>query len=109
MSAAVVERPVAKGNKRRAKNEKRTDTINLRVPPKVRRLIDKAAETLGKTRTDFVLDSAKKHAIDVLLDQRYFELDEAQWATFEAVLENPPMPNDQLKKLMSKETPWEKS
>jgi len=86
---------------------RRDTTINLRVPVAVRNLIDEAAETVGKTRTEFVLDCAKKHATDVLLDQRLFELDEEQWAAFADALDNPPMPNEQLKKLMTKKAPWE--
>ncbi len=88
-------------------NERRDTTINLRVTAAVRNLIDKAADTIGKTRTEFVLDSAKKHAIDVLLDQRLFALNEEQWAEFTAALDNPPLPNDQLKKLMARKAPWE--
>ena len=35
------------------------ETLNLRIKPDERSLIDRAAISLGKTRTDFVLDAAR--------------------------------------------------
>ena len=42
---------------------------------KMRELIDAAAAVSGSTRTEFVLESARRRAIDVMLDQRLFVLD----------------------------------
>ena len=92
----------------RTPKTRRDDKINLRLPTAVRILIDTAAAAIGKTRTEFVIDSAKQQAIDVLLNQRLFELDEAQWDAFNNALDNPPMPNDDLRKLMARKAPWEK-
>lgn len=50
-------------------------SINLRIEAQTRALIDEAAAVLGKTRTEFMIDSARALAIDVLLDQRLFVLD----------------------------------
>ncbi len=33
----------------------RRDTLNLRIPPAERNLIDRAAASTGKTRTDLIL------------------------------------------------------
>lgn len=81
--------------------------MSLRVQPKVRELIDQAAAISGKSLTDFILDSAKAEAINVLLDQRVFRLDEEQTKAFEAALDNPPKPSAALKKLMRAKAPWE--
>lgn len=86
----------------------RTTSINLRVTPQVRELIDTAAAALGKSRTEFMLDSARRQAIDVLLDQRLFVLDAGQHDAFMKVLDNPPPPNARLKKLLASKAPWEK-
>jgi|ERR1700757_4331832 uncharacterized protein (DUF1778 family) len=86
----------------------RTTTINLRVPQVTRQLIDSAAAAIGKSRTEFMLESARQHAIDVLLDQRLFVLNAEQHEAFMAVLDNPPMPNAALKQLLSSKSPWEK-
>lgn len=87
--------------------DSRATTINLRVSQATRQLIDAAAAVEGKTRTEFMLESARLHAIDVLLDQRLFVLDAAQHKAFMAALDNPPLPNPALKKLLSSKAPWE--
>lgn len=95
MSATVLERPRADA------------TMTMRVPAQTRDLIDSAAATVGKSRTEFVLESARQHAIDVLLDQRVFNLDEAASEAFARALDNPPAPNDALRALMADKAPWE--
>ena len=86
----------------------RTTTINLRVTQLTRQLIDTAAAVLGKSRTEFMLESARQHAMDVLLDQRLFVLNAEQHDAFMHALDNPPLPNAALKKLLSSKSPWEK-
>lgn len=87
---------------------RRDSVINLRMPAVVRDLIDSAASLLGKTRTDFIVESARKHAVDVLLDQRFFSLGEEQYNAFLAALDAPAMPTEKLKRLMASKSPWEK-
>jgi uncharacterized protein (DUF1778 family) len=82
--------------------------MNLRVTSVVRDLIDNAASQLGKTRTDFIVESARNHAVDVLLDQRLFVLDAEQYAAFAEALVEPAPPNDRLKQLMRKKPIWQK-
>lgn len=72
-------------------------------------LIDSGAAVEGKSRTEFVRESAGLHAIDVLLDQRVFALDPEQGAAFAEVLDNAPKPNDPLKALMMRPAPWAQS
>jgi len=90
-----------------ADKTRRDTTVNLRMPMRVRDLIDAAASALGKTRTEFVVESARQHAVDVLLDQRFFHLTGKQFASFLAVLDNPPEPNEKLKQLMKRKAQWE--
>ena len=47
----------------------RRDTLNLRIPAAERNLIDRAAESSGKTRTDFILEAARRAAEEALLDR----------------------------------------
>src|SRR5512145_2166124 len=65
-------------------------SINLRIETQTRRLIDDAAAILGKTRTEFMIESARRQAIDVLLDQRLFVLDPDRYDAFMSALDNPP-------------------
>ena len=42
------------------------EALNVRIQPQLRALIDRAAQLAGKTRTDFVLEAAKRAAEDAL-------------------------------------------
>jgi uncharacterized protein (DUF1778 family) len=86
--------------------QRRDATINLRLSAEARDLIDTAASVSGTTRTEFMLESARRRAIDVMLDQRVFVLDDAGWKAFNRVLDNPPAPNAKLKALMARKPPW---
>lgn len=81
--------------------------MNLRVQAQVRDLIDRAAALEGKSRSEFMIEIAHERAIDVLLDQRLFLLDDGQAEAVAAALANPPRPNAALKKLMRTPSPWE--
>jgi hypothetical protein len=54
----------------------RDEVISLRASRKQKALIDRAAEALGKSRSDFMLETACRKAETVLLDRRYFALSE---------------------------------
>ena len=81
-------------------------SINLRIERQTRQLIDDAAALLGKTRTDFMVDCARTHAMDVLLDQRLFVLDEGGHAAFTEALDNPPPPGPKLSALLRRTPAW---
>lgn len=89
-----------------AERPKADATITMRVPVRTRDLIDSAAAIEGRTRTEFMLESARLHAVDVLLNQRIFALDAEQSAAFAAALDSPPKPNDALRALMTRPAPW---
>ncbi len=82
-------------------------TITMRVPARTRDLIDSAAASLGKSRTEFVLDSARQHAVDVLLDRRVFSLDAAASEAFAEALAAPVAPNAALIRLLATKAPWD--
>jgi uncharacterized protein (DUF1778 family) len=88
-------------------NPKR-DTLNIRIKPALRSLIDRAAELAGKNRTDFVLDAARQAAEDALMDRTVFMLDPKAWADFLARLDAPPRPNACLRRALQTPAPWEK-
>lgn len=81
-------------------------TITMRLPEQTRDIIDTAAAAIGKSRTEFVLDSARQTAIDVLLDQRVFHLDAASSEAFADALARPIKPNAALSNLMAAKSPW---
>jgi uncharacterized protein (DUF1778 family) len=83
-------------------------TISLRVPTQRRELIDRAAKATGKTRTEFILESATRAAEEALLDRRVFHLDAAQYEAFERALDAPPQPTAKLRALLAETPPWER-
>lgn len=101
MSNDVLERSA-----QRPVSARRGSTINLRVETETRELIDAAASALGKTRTEFMIESARKHAIDVLLDQRLFVLDPEGFDAFARALDNPIPAGAKLKALMKRRPLW---
>jgi uncharacterized protein (DUF1778 family) len=85
----------------------RRDTLNLRIKADERVLIDRAATLTGKTRTDFVLEAARHAAEEALLDRTIFGVSPDAYAAFLARLDEPPRPNDRLRRTMQTTPPWE--
>jgi uncharacterized protein (DUF1778 family) len=83
-------------------------SINIRAKAKQRDLIDQAAESLGRSRSDFMLEAACTKAQDVLLDQTFFALEPEAFAKFQALLDAPPAPNARLQRFLSETSPWDK-
>jgi uncharacterized protein (DUF1778 family) len=84
------------------------DSLNLRIKPELRGLIDRAAELAGKNRTDFVLDAARRAAEDALLDRMVFSVSPKAFAEFLKRLDAPPQPNDRLRRTMQAAPPWDR-
>lgn len=81
--------------------------INIRAQQNQRDLIDRAAQAQGKSRSDFMLESACQKAQDVLLDQTFFLLNEAKYQEFLARLDAEPVLNEKLQTLLKTPAPWE--
>lgn len=90
-------------------SDPKRETLNLRIKPAERGLIDHAAHLLGKTRTDFVLDAARRAAEDAVLDRTVFTVSEDAYASFVARLDAPPQPNERLRRTMRTPSPWERA
>ena len=82
------------------------ETLNVRIKPEDRSLIDRAAHLLGKSRTDFLLEAGRRAAEDAVLDQTLFKVSPKVYAEFLARLDAPPAPNDRLRRTMSAPAPW---
>ncbi len=80
--------------------EAKEDRLNLRASARQTSLIREAAEAVGKTMTDFVLDSACSNAEQVLADRRRFVLDDDAWARFMEALDRPARSKPRLKELL---------
>jgi len=84
------------------------DTLNIRIKPEERNLIDRAAKTRGKNRTDFILDAARSAAEDALLDQVIISVSPQAYQQFLTRLDKAPKANERLRKTMQTTPPWER-
>ena len=82
--------------------------INLRANRRQRALIDRAAEAVGKNRSDFMLDAACREAAEVFLDRTIFLLDDKSYRRFIAALDKPPADNPRLRRLLASKAPWDR-
>ena len=85
----------------------RDHAINIRASRQQRNLIDQAAQLLGKSRTEFMLETICREAADVLLDRTFFQLDDDAYSRFSAMLDAPAAPSAELRYLLRREAPWE--
>lgn len=84
-----------------------TKAINLRVRGDVRALIDQAARAQGRSRSDFMIEAARRAAEDAILDQRVIRVDHGTYDAFVALLDAPPEPNERLRRTLRTPAPWE--
>jgi uncharacterized protein (DUF1778 family) len=84
---------------------RKRQSLNLRIKPEERGLIDRAAKTLGKSRTDFMLEAARHAAEEALLDRTIFTVSPKAHAEFLARLDAPPQPNERLRRTMRTPAP----
>jgi len=91
-----------------AVTDAKRESLNIRIKPEVRDLIDRAAKSRGKNRTDFILESARVAAEDTLLDQVIMTVSPQAFEEFQARLDMPPNPNERLRKTMLTPAPWER-
>ncbi len=84
------------------------DTLNIRIKPEEREMIDRAADARGQTRTDFILDAARRAAEEALLDRTVFTVSDAAYAAFLARLDAPVEPNEALRRTLRTAAPWDR-
>lgn len=90
-----------------SQSEATTHAVNLRVRNDTRALIDRAAQAQGRTRSDFMIEAARRAAEEAILDQTVILTDQTGYDRFVALLERPPETNERLRKLMQTPAPWE--
>lgn len=87
---------------------KNSVSINIRAKAQQRDLIDQAAERLGRSRSDFMLEAACRKAENVLLDQAFFTVDTSTFQTLQALLVQPLPKSNKLRRLLKTKAPWDK-
>ncbi len=81
--------------------------INFRTSAEKQQLIDRAAELVGKNRTEFVLEASCEKAREVLADRTQFTLAAKALRKFNAIIEAPLPRKAALRRLLKTPAPWE--
>jgi uncharacterized protein (DUF1778 family) len=89
-----------------AVREPNTRAVNLRVREDIRDLIDQAARCQGRSRSDFMIDAARRAAEKALLDMTLVRVDRQTYEHFLAVLDRPP-DGEGFERLMRAPNPWQ--
>lgn len=108
LSLALTEVAVMYGSEsQESVSQTREVTINIRAKQSQRSLIDQAAKIQGKSRSEFMLETAYQKAQEVILSYCFFGLDQDKFQKFVALLDAPPMQNEKLQALLTTKSPWD--
>jgi uncharacterized protein (DUF1778 family) len=89
-------------------DNRKDDIIQIRASSDMKAIINRAAALRGQKLSEFMLESARRRAEEMILDQRTFFLDSKSHERFLALLDSPPKPNRELRALMKRKPLWEK-
>lgn len=79
---------------------KAEERLTARVPPSVRELIAQAAQAVGATMNQFLVQSAVEKATEVLERERVISLSSRDAQMVFDLMENPPEPSARLKEAL---------
>lgn len=82
--------------------ESKSERIDVRASPPVKRLLQQAAHAAHKNVSEFLLEAGIVAANHALADRLRFELAPDQWDAFQAALDRPVTAKPRLKKLLGK-------
>ena len=80
--------------------EAKSERIDIRTTPSVKRVLQDAAAAKNKTVTEFMLDVALTEAAELRANQRLFTFDDEQWQAFTVALDAPTRPRPRLEALL---------
>lgn len=86
----------------------RTAKLDLRLSPDAKRKLQIAAESAGRTVSEFVLESALVRADETLTDRTRFGLDAERWTAFMEALDAPPRELPRLGRLLQDPSVFER-
>lgn len=72
--------------------------MHIRLDSLSKQKLERAAAYVHKSLSEFVLGQALHAADEVIHEHETLTLNQADWNTFLDALENPPKPNDKLKR-----------
>ena len=90
-----------------ASSRPRDDVIQIRTSTEAKALFNRAAAMRGQKLSEFMLESARQNALERILDQRSFFLDDQAHARFLKLLDAPPAPSAKARARLNRKAPRE--
>lgn len=84
----------------RSSTRRREDRLEVRLTPKAKSMLKRAASVERKTVSAFILDKGLTAAAETLADRREFRLTAKQYGAFVAALDAPQKPRPRLEELL---------
>lgn len=81
--------------------KRRDDRLEVRLTPRAKSMLKRAADFEEKSVSAFVLDKSLEAAAETLADRREFRLNARQYDAFVAALDAPAKPRPRLEKLLT--------
>lgn len=81
--------------------KRRDERLEVRLSPRAKSLLKRAADFEEKSVSAFVLDKSLEAAAETLADRREFRLSSSQYDAFVAALDAPPKARARLKELLT--------
>ncbi|MGH6942735.1 MAG: DUF1778 domain-containing protein [Geminicoccaceae bacterium] len=76
----------------------KSERVNLRIDVESKQALERAAAYAGSSLSDFVITRALAAAHEVIRSQETVTLSRRDWDAFLDAIENPPEPNENLKR-----------
>jgi uncharacterized protein (DUF1778 family) len=86
----------------------RTAKLDLRLSPEAKQKLQTAAESAGRTVSEFVLESALVRANELMADRTRFGLDADRWKAFMEALDAAPREIPRLSRLLQDPSVFER-
>ena len=96
----------ARAASRQEREGRKGDVIQIRASAEVKAMLNEAATLRGQKLSEFMLESARRRAVDTLLDQRAFFLDDDRHAEFLQMLDRPAKPSATLRAKARRRPLW---
>lgn len=87
--------------------ESRTERIDIRTSPSVKKLLQQAAAVSHKNVSEFLLEHGLQAAQDALTNRKLFALDDEQWQAFQDALDAPCVEKPRLRRLLTERSVFE--
>jgi len=92
-------------NERNLMSATKTSRLNIRVAPADDALLRQAAELLGESMSEFLVESARERAERLVADRTRFVLADEQWSAFCAALDRPAEVKPEVRDLLGRSRP----